>query len=147
MRLSTKGRYGSRAMLELALRYGNGPVLVRDISKAQDISGKYLERIFFTLKNAGLVKSQRGTKGGYILAKPAAEIKLIQIIKALEGSLAPVECVDEPLVCKRNGVCVTREIWEKIKYAIEEILSSVTLDDLVRQYRRKNKCQMKMYYI
>lgn len=147
MRLSTKGRYGTRAMLELALRFGNGPVLIKDIAKTQDISEKYLERIFFGLKSAGLIKSQRGAKGGYLLARPAAQIKLIQIIKALEGSLAPVECVDEPLLCKRVRICVTRDIWKRLKDTIEGVLDSVTLEDLVKQHKQKNKTQKNMYYI
>lgn len=147
MRFSTKGRYGTRAMLELALRFGSGLVLVKDIAKTQDISEKYLERIFFSLKHAGLIKSQRGTKGGYILARLPSQIKLIQIIEALEGSLAPVECVDEPLICKRVGICVTRDIWRKIKDAIEEILNAVTLEDLVNNHKKKNKSAINVYYI
>lgn len=147
MKISTKGRYGARAMLELALRPVKNPVLIRDISEAQDISEKYLERIFSVLKNSGLVKSRRGKNGGYILALPAAKIKLIQIITALEGPLAPVECVEKPEVCKRVSKCITHDIWKKISDSTKNILSGITLEDMVQAHKIKNKQAAKMYYI
>jgi len=138
MFISTKGRYGLRAMLELALGYNGEPVSIRDISKSQDISEKYLENILSILKNAKLVISRRGAKGGYAIAKPPEEIKLIQVINTLEGSISPVDCVDEN-ICKKVSECVLYDVWKEIKDVIEKILSSITLKDLVDKYKNKKK--------
>ncbi len=147
MKLSTKGRYGTRAMVDLAFHYGQGPILLKDIAKRQQISEKYLEHIITSLKVAGLVKSIRGSHGGYILAKSPAQIKLSQVIKVLEGSIAPVECVDDPKVCSRAKLCVTRDIWKKIKRAIDEILESITLKDLVEREKKKEENKNVIYNI
>jgi len=109
-------------MADLVLYYGQGPILLKDIAKRQEISKKYLEHIIAPLKIAGLVKSIRGPHGGYILAKPPAQIKLSQIIKILEGSLAPVECIDDPECCSRAKVCSIRGVWGEIKRAMDEVL-------------------------
>lgn len=114
IRLSTKGRYGARLMLELALQYGKGPILLKDIAKRQEISEGYLEHLLPPLKSAGLINSSRGAHGGYILAKALSEITLKEIVQTLEGSLSPVECVDTPTVCQRVRSCVTRDIWKKL---------------------------------
>ncbi|MCD6472826.1 RrF2 family transcriptional regulator [Candidatus Aerophobetes bacterium] len=137
MKLSTKGRYGTRAMIDLALHYGQGPILLKDIAKRQKISDKYLEHMITSLRIAGLINSIRGAHGGYILAKPPAQIKLSQVIKALEGSIAPVECVDDPKTCSQANLCITRGIWTEIKRAMDRILESVSLQDLVKQQKRK----------
>jgi Rrf2 family protein len=147
MKLSTKGRYGTRAMVELALHYGQGNVLLKDIAKRQGISNKYLEHLLVSLKVAGLIKSIRGAHGGYILAKPPAQIKLNQVIKVLEGSIAPVECVDDPKTCPRTEACVTRDVWRKIKRATDEILESVSLKDLVEQEKKKEQSKNVIYNI
>ena len=147
MKLSTKGRYGTRAMVDLAFHYGQGPILLKDIAKRQQISEKYLEHIITSLKVAGLVKSIRGSHGGYILAKSPAQIKLSQVIKVLEGSIAPVECVDDPKVCSRAKLCVTRDIWKKIKRAIDEILESITLKDLVEREKKEEENKNVIYNI
>jgi len=146
MKLSTKGRYGARAMVDMALHEDQGPILLKDIAKRQGISEKYLEHIITSLKVAGLVKSIRGARGGYILARPASQIKLSHIIRALEGSTAPVECVDDPKLCSRVGICVTRDVWMKIKEKIEEILESVSLKDLAEQQKKKQEEGL-TYYI
>ncbi len=139
MRLSTKGRYGARAMLDLALNSGKGPVLLREIAKRQEVSEKYLEHSITTLRKAGLVRSIRGARGGYVLAKLPSQIRLSEIMEVLEGSMAPVECVDDPQVCQRAQLCVTRDIWAEMKEAIDNILESITLQDMVeRQNRKKN---------
>lgn len=139
MRLSTKGRYGARAMLDLALNSGEGPVLLRDIAKRQEVSEKYLEHSITTLRKAGLVRSIRGARGGYVLGKLPSQIRLSEIMEVLEGSMAPVECVDDPQVCQRAQLCVTRDIWAEMKEAIDNILESITLQDMVeRQNRKKN---------
>ena len=137
MRLSTKGRYGVRIMLELALYYGKGPMLLKNIAKNQEISEGYLEHLLPSLKSAGLVNSTRGAHGGYTLAKSPAKITLKDIILAMEGSLAPVECVDAPSVCRKVNVCVTREIWEELGQKILETLDSTTLEDIVTRYKKK----------
>ena len=139
MRLSTKGRYGARAMLDLALNSGKGPVLLREIAKRQEVSEKYLEHSITTLRKAGLVRSIRGARGGYMLAKSPSQIRLSEIMEVLEGSMAPVECVDDPQVCRRSQLCVTRDIWAEMKEAIDNILESITLQDMVeRQDRKRN---------
>lgn len=139
MRLSTKGRYGARAMLDLALNSGKGPVLLREIAKRQEVSEKYLEHSITTLRKAGLVRSIRGARGGYVLAKLPSQIRLSEIMEVLEGSMAPVECVDDPQVCQRAQLCVTRDIWAEMKEAIDNILESITLQDMVeRQNKKKN---------
>jgi len=139
MRLSTKGRYGARAMLDLALNSGEGPVLLREIARRQEVSEKYLEHSITTLRKAGLVRSIRGARGGYVLAKLPSQIRLSEIMEVLEGSMAPVECVDDPQVCQRAQLCVTRDIWAEMKEAIDNILESITLQDMVeRQNRKKN---------
>jgi len=147
MRLSTKGRYGVRAMVELALHYGEGPVLLREIAKQQGISERYLEHLIISLKVAGLVKSIRGAHGGYILAKPPGQIRLYEVIQVLEGSLAPVACVDDPRICSRFPICVTREVWEQIKNAVVNVLNSITLEDLANRQKSKQLTGSLMYYI
>ena len=147
MRLSTKGRYGARAMLDLALNSGKGPVLLRDIAKRQEVSEKYLEHSITTLRKAGLVRSIRGARGGYVLAKSPSQIRLSEIMQVLEGSMAPVECVDDPQVCQRAQLCVTRDIWAKIKEAVDNILESITLEDMVERQNRKRNSKGIVYNI
>ena len=137
MRLSSKGRYGARLMLELALCYGMGPVLLKDIAKRQGISEGYLEHLLPPLKAAGLVRSSRGAHGGYRLAKAPSEITLKEIVYTLEGSLSPAECVDAPSVCQRARYCVTRDIWKELREKISQTLESVTLEDMVERQRDK----------
>ncbi len=147
MRLSTKGRYGARAMLDLALNSSEGPVLLRDIAKRQEVSEKYLEHSITTLRKAGLVRSIRGARGGYVLAKLPSQIRLSEIMQVLEGSMAPVECVDDPQVCQRAQLCVTRDIWAKMKEAIDNILESITLQDMVERQNRKKNSKAIVYNI
>ena len=148
MKLSTRGRYGPRAMLDLALHYGKGPVSLKNIARRQEISERYLEHIMIVLQSAGLVQSTRGSRGGFSLAKLPEEIKLSQIIQAVEGSISPVACVDDPKLCDRVGVCVTYEIWKKLKKAMFEVFDSVTLEDMVKMQKKKlSKQKDRMYYI
>jgi Rrf2 family cysteine metabolism transcriptional repressor len=147
MKLSTRGQYGTRAMLELALLYGQGPVLLKDVASRQDIPVSYLENLMGALRMAGLVATVRGMHGGYYLAKPPSEINLSQVIAALEGSMAPVECVDDPEHCSRAESCVTRDIWGEVKQAIENVLESITLEDLARSYQEKQLTSSSRYYI
>lgn len=146
MRLSTKGRYGSRLMLELALNYGKGAVLLKDIARRQEISEGYLEHIVPPLKVAGLIKSTRGAHGGYMLAKNPSEINLKDVVGTLEGSLYPVECVDNPDICHRVPSCVTRDIWQKLGDNISQTLESITLNDMVQSQNSRTETQF-LYHI
>lgn len=148
MKLSTRGRYGARAMLDLAIHYGEGTILLKDIAARQGISQRYLEHIMTTLVSNGLIQSSRGQQGGFSLAKSPREIKLSQIIQVLEGSLAPAACVENPRLCERATACVTRDIWGRLKKAIWEVLDSITLQDMVKMQREKlAKSEAQMYYI
>ena len=130
MKLSTRSRYGLRAMLELALAYGNKPMQIRMIAEKQDISNKYLEQLIAIMRASGLVRSIRGPKGGYLLSKPPAEIKLSEIFTTLEGPLVAVDCLQHPEYCPRCADCVTRSIWGDIQDAMMGVLESTTLQDL-----------------
>ena len=137
MKLSTKGRYAVRLMLDLTLNQGDRPVLLREVARRQEISSRYLEQLILNLKTAGLVKSLRGAKGGFILGRPAEDITLLEIFKASEGSLSIVECLDDMSFCKRSKVCASRDLWLEMKKAMEEILNRWTLVKLAEQQRRK----------
>ncbi len=133
MNISTKGRYALRAMLDLSLQAADCPILIKDISKRQNISNLYLEQILNRLKSAGLVRSVRGPKGGFCLSKPPVQIRLIDILQAMEGSIAPVDCVDNVTLCPRADSCVTRRVWAEMKKVMIEVLESTTLQDLVKR--------------
>ena len=135
MKLTTKGRYATRAMLDLALHRGEGAVLVRDIARRQEVSEKYLKQLLAPLKAAGLVRTIRGARGGLTLAKPPSEIKLIEIVQVMEGSMAPVECVDDARICSRSDSCVTCQVWTDMKEATDKVLESTNLQDLVGRSR------------
>jgi len=135
IRISTKGKYGTRLMFQLALNYGNGPILLREIAKREDISVRYLEHLVPLLKSAHLINSTRGAKGGYSLAKDPKDITLKDIIQILEGPLYPSECVQIPSVCNRSSFCVSRNIWVELEQSISKTLNNYTLLDLVNQYR------------
>jgi Rrf2 family protein len=137
MKLSTRGRYGVRALLDLALHQNEGSVLLKDIARRQEVSLPYLEHLIGPLIAAGLVKSTRGARGGILLLKPPAEIKLSEVIQLLEGSIAPVDCVNNPALCHRSAFCVTRDIWVEMKEVMSQVLDSTTLQDLVERQSRK----------
>lgn len=139
MKLSSRTRYGMRAILELALEYGKEPLQIKTISEREDISNKYLEQLIAMLKSSGLVRSIRGPRGGYVLAKPPAEIKLKDVFLTLEGPVAPAECLDHPEYCSRCTDCATREIWQELQDAIFGVLESITLADLVERSLRSKK--------
>ena len=130
MKLSTKGRYASRAMLDLSLHFGEGPIMVKDIARRHNLSERYLEQLLIPLKTAGLVRGIRGARGGFMLAKPPSEIRLLDIIRIMEGSTSPVECVDDERLCSASDKCATREVWKEMKEAIDNVLMATTLEDL-----------------
>jgi len=134
VKLSTKGRYSLRAMLDLAVHFGQGQIRIKDISARQQISARYLEQLFIPLRKAGLVRSLRGAGGGFTLAKPPSEIPLSEIIRVAEGSVVPVRCVDKPKLCPQSDVCITRNIWTEMGRAISKVLESTTLQDLVLEH-------------
>ncbi len=140
MKLSTKGRYGLRAMIDLARYSEKEPVSIGSIAARQDISERYLEQLVALLKKAGLVSGIRGASGGYVLAKPAAQISVGDILRALEGSLEPVKCAafysDEG--CMASDGCVTKYVWQKINDSINETVNRIMLDELVRESRQMN---------
>lgn len=133
MKISTKGRYAARAMLELAERHGERYVSAGEIAKRQGISLKYLENILSSLKSAGLIRSERGKNGGYSLAKPPAEINLYDVLSCLEDSLDFVHCTRDAATCDRADVCVTREVWMELKVTTDRILKRKYLDDLAER--------------
>jgi Rrf2 family protein len=137
MKLSTRTRYGLRAIIELAGNQNNGPMQINAIAHKQDISVKYLEQLMAILKSAGFVRSIRGAKGGYILAKPANQIKLSDVFNALEGPVTTVECLENENYCTRAADCVTRQVWAEVQKAIMNVLQSMTLQDLVDRTKDK----------
>ncbi|HNU80255.1 MAG TPA: Rrf2 family transcriptional regulator [Bacillota bacterium] len=135
MILSTKGRYGLKIMYELALNYGEGPMPLKEVAQRQQLSETYLEQLIAHLKKAGLVRSIRGAQGGYELIRKPEEISVGEIIRTLEGPLAPSECVmDNEPECTKAENCVTRLIWEKIMEGINNVVDSITLNDMVNDY-------------
>jgi Rrf2 family protein len=148
MKISTKGRYGLRALIDLAIYGRSGvPVFLSDVAKRQEISDKYLEQIATQLQRAGLVKTTRGRKGGYLLSKAESEIRLNDIIAVLEGPICLVDCVNEPAGCSKSQVCSTRDIWTTLGSKIEEVLSGYTLADIVILQKQKSGGEATMYYI
>ncbi len=148
MKLSTKGRYGVRLMLDLAAHYGERPVLLREISEREEISEKYLWHLINPLKALGLVKATRGAHGGYILAKSPSEITVMDILQVLEGPLCLVDCVEKPAACKRSAICISREMWGDVAKGIAKTLESTTLADMVeRQNAKREKLAPDNYMI
>ncbi len=138
MKISTKGRYALRLMLDLALHDHDAPVRIRDIAARQDISDKYLEQIISGLNKAGYVKSIRGPQGGYRLAKETSYYTVGMILRLTEGSLAPVACLeDEVNQCMRQESCATLRLWQKLDDAIKSVVDTVTLADLVEWHQEK----------
>ncbi len=140
LKLSTKGRYGLRAMIDLARYSGREPVTIGSIAARQNISERYLEQIVALLKKSGLVKSIRGASGGYVLAREMKEISVGDILRALEGSLEPVKCAafDSADGCTASGGCVTKYVWQRINESITRTVDEMDLAELVRESERIN---------
>jgi Rrf2 family protein len=137
MKLSTRTRYGMRLMLELAHKYGKGPVFLKEIAKQEAISMKYLSLIIIPLKAAGFVHSTRGAYGGYTLAKAPSEINLKEVVDILEGDTSLVDCIKDPFACPRVNTCASRDVWEIVSKKIAETLHSMTLETLAGMSREK----------
>jgi Rrf2 family transcriptional regulator, cysteine metabolism repressor len=147
MRLSTRTRYGMRALMDLTLHEKEQPVQLKDIAMRQNLSLPYLEHLIIPLVSAGIIKTTRGSKGGVTLAKDPAEIKLKEILEVLEGPLAPVDCLKGGSDCARSGVCATQEIWNEMKNAMESVLVSHSLKDLAERQKNQEVLKANMYYI
>ncbi|AZV56207.1 Rrf2 family transcriptional regulator [Clostridium sp. AWRP] len=136
MKLSTKGRYGVKAMVDLAIHYSDEPSSIKSISERQNISEYYLEQLFSNLRKSNLVKSIRGAQGGYILNREPKDITVADIMKVLEGPIEISDCVDEnnESSCSNMDCCATRLLWSRIKESIEDVMKSTTLQDMVDDY-------------
>ncbi|MCB2358906.1 RrF2 family transcriptional regulator [Clostridium estertheticum] len=133
MKLSTKGRYGVKAMVDLAINYGEQPVSIKSISERQGISEYYLEQLFSSLRKAKLIKSVRGSQGGYLLNRPPVEITVYDIINVLEGPIEISTCLHDE-ECTNIDCCATRPLWKKIKNSIDSVTTSINLKDIVSDY-------------
>ena len=148
MKISTRGHYGTRAMLELALHYSDKPLNLTDIARINEIPRGYLAQIMTSLLSAGLVRSVRGKDGGFMLAKPPQSITLNKVLRATEGPITLVPCLENPKSCRRSPICVPHDIWKKLKKAMDNVLDSVTLMDMVKVQRKKlKKPHAHTYYI
>ncbi len=134
-------------MLELASHYGEGPIELKEIARKQDISIKYLEQVIIPLRTAGLVKSVRGSKGGYSLAKPPSTVCLNDVVETLEGPINLVDCITDSRACKRSLSCVTRDIWGEVSAALQGVLKSITLEEMVKRKIEKEKEDSQAYQI
>lgn len=136
MKFTAREQYGLRAMVELARRYGDGPVSLGEVARVQGLSQGYLEQIAATLRDAGLLVSQRGASGGYVLAREPDAITVGNVIRVLEGEIVPMTCVTDEdscaAPCAREGQCATRDVWLIVRMQLEKTLDSTTLADLVR---------------
>jgi len=137
MRFSTRTRYGVRALIDLGLYYKGRPVLVKEIAKRQGISERYLEHIMLALKKAGFLRSIKGGKGGYALLRLPEEIKIKDVVMALEGPLSPVECVERKELCERSNLCAARELWCRMRDEMLKILDRTTLKELIERQKAK----------
>lgn len=138
MRISTKGRYALRLMLDLAMNGGDGYISLKAVAKRQEISDKYLEQIIHQLSKAGFVQSARGAQGGYRLAHTPDEYTVGEILRTVEGSLAPVSCLDCKTPCDQFDSCITIGLYKKIQQAIDGVVDHTTLHDMISDYRTKH---------
>lgn len=140
MKLSTKGRYGLMAMFQLALEFGDEPISLKYIAEKQGLSENYLEQLFSSLKRDGLIQSVRGAQGGYMLTREPKDITVGQVLRSLEGSLAPADCVLHDTDCAKEENCATKLVMVKIKDSIDSVVDSITLDDMVEDalYNKSN---------
>lgn len=134
MRVSTKGRYGLRTLVDIAVHQNKGVVTLNDIAKRQEISVKYLWQVINPLKTAGLLSVTRGAKGGYALARRPEDINMLEVVSTLEGPLSIVECIMNEDACDRIDTCVARSVWMEVNQTVEQALKEVTLAEVLRRY-------------
>ncbi len=138
MKLSTRGRYGLKAMFQLALHYGEGPISLKNVASEQNISENYLEQLVAKLRKEELLESVRGAQGGYMLAKAPDEITVGDVLRVLEGDMAPADCIldSELHKCSREEECVTKSVWLKIRDSIDEVIDTITLKDMIEEHNK-----------
>lgn len=146
MKLSTKGRYGVKAIVELAVNYGSKPISIKKISESQKISEYYLEQLFSSLRKADIIKSIRGAQGGYVLNKEPKDITIAEVMNVLEGPVEIADCIEEDS-CNNTNSCATRLLWGKIKKSIDEVMESITLQDIVDDSNRMKYETEKLKFI
>lgn len=134
MRISTKGRYGLRTLVDIALHQDKGAVTLNDIARRQDISVKYLWQVINPLKTAGLLSVMRGAKGGYLLAKRPEDISMLEVVSTLEGPMSIVDCLTKDDVCDRLDSCVARSVWLEVNQSVEKALKGISLAEVLRRY-------------
>jgi len=147
MKLSTKMRYGTRVMVELAMAYPERAVSVKELAKHQRLSIKYLEHIMASLKGSGLVKPERGVNGGYSLSRDPDTIRLNDLFRAFEGPFSLLDCIGNPNVCQMREECPTRDTWIEMNEALEKILERTTIQDLLEKKKKLNNSASPMYHI
>ena len=135
MKISTKGRYGLRILIDLATHDPSRPRLLRDIAQSQQISEKYISRLVLDLRRAKLIRSVRGMKGGFHLMKAPEEITLLEILETMEGPISVVDCVHSPAKCRRHELCPSRDIWVQLNNGIRELTRQITLEDILNTYQ------------
>ena len=138
MKISTKGRYGLRILIDLAMHDPGKPRMLKDIAQSQQISEKYISRLVIDLRRAKLVRSVRGVNGGFHLAKLPEEITLLEVLETMEGPISVVECVRSPEKCKRQMLCPARSIWQELNEGIRGLTRNITLDDILNAYRKQS---------
>ena len=146
MKISTKGRYGLRILMDLALHESEKPRLIRDIAKSQQISEKYISRLVIALRKAGMIRSVRGVNGGFHIAMKPEDITLLNVIEVMEGPLSIVDCVSAPKCCTHSKDCAPREVWCNLNENIRTLMSGTTLADILASYERQNKDRGDMDY-
>lgn len=134
MRISTKGHYGLRSLIDVALNQAKGPVTLKDISERQSISFKYLWQVVNPLKASGFLRVTRGSKGGYVVARRPEDITMLEVLTSLEGPLSILKCLTHDDACPRIHTCVARTVWAEVNHVVEKVLDNVTLAELLRRY-------------
>jgi Rrf2 family protein len=134
VKLTMKSDYGLRAILDLAQHYGQGPVQCSTIARRQDIPEDYLDQLLIAMRKAGLIRSVRGPQGGHLLTRPPAQIMMGEVIQALDGSLAPMECVSDPGSCNQSSCCALREVWIKVDEYTQQLVMSTSVEELARRH-------------
>jgi Rrf2 family protein len=147
MKLSTKMRYGTRVMVDLAMDYPKRAVSVKELAKNQRLSIKYLEHIMAALKGAGLIKPERGVHGGYSLARDPNTIRLVELYRTFEGHFSLLDCIGNPNLCQMKDECPTRDTWAEMNEALEKILERTTIQDLLERKKKLKNSTSSMYHI
>ncbi len=137
MKLSTRGRYGLKAIYELAAHYGDGPIPLKDIASSQKLSESYLEQLFLSLRKEDLIESVRGAQGGYMLSRAPEDITVGDVLRCLEGSMAPSACLESDSDCSQEEECITKYVWSEIKDSIDMVIDSISLRDMLNKGSEK----------